>query len=72
MWTQMVPLFSIPPAVHWLIYTTISVECLKRTFRKVIKTRTLFPAEAAAHRVDFLAIRSDRAPRKDLRDIGQR
>lgn len=42
-----------------LIDTTNLIEGLNRAIRKVIKTRALFPAEAAAKKLTFLPIRND-------------
>ena len=67
-WAQVVPFFQFAPEIRKLIYTTNSIEGLNRAIRKVVKTRTLFPNEAAAKKLIFLAIRNytkdwKRAPR---------
>ncbi len=60
-WVQVVPFFRFPSEVRRLIYTTNSIEVLNRAICKVIKTRTLFPAKAAAKKLIFLAMRNDTA-----------
>lgn len=60
----MVPFFQFAPEIRKLIYTTNSIEGLNRAIRKVVKTRTLFPNEAAAKKLIFLAIRNYTQDRK--------
>jgi putative transposase len=57
-WDYVVPLFSVPPAIRKLIYTTNAVESLNRSLRKIIKTRASFPTDDAALKLLYLAIQN--------------
>lgn len=55
-WEHVIPLFSFPPEVRRMIYTTNAVESLNRSLRKIIKTRGSFPNDDAAMKLLYLAI----------------
>jgi putative transposase len=57
-WDYVTPLFSFPPAIRKMIYTTNAVESLNRSLRKIIKTRGSFPTDDAALKLLYLAIRN--------------
>jgi transposase-like protein len=55
-WDYVIPLFSFPPAIRRIMYTTNAIESLNRSLRKIIKTRGSFPNEEAAFKLLYLAI----------------
>ena len=57
-WEHVVPMFTFPPAIRKIIYTTNALESLHRSLRKIIKTRGSFPSDEAAAKLLFLAIRN--------------
>lgn len=56
-WEHAVPMFAFPPAVR-KVYSTISLGSLRRSLRKIIKTRSSFPSDEAVAKLLFLAIRN--------------
>jgi len=56
-WTELTTFYSFPPELKTIIYTTNSVEALHRQFRKVTKTRTIFPSDEALTKALYLAFR---------------
>jgi putative transposase len=57
-WQRIVPFFAFPPDIRRVIYTTIAVESLHMTLRKVTKNRGSFPHEEAAMKLLYLAIQN--------------
>ena len=55
-WDHVIPLFSFPPNIRRIMYTTNAIESLNRSLRKIIKTRGSFPNEEAALKLLYLAI----------------
>jgi putative transposase len=55
-WEHVIPLFSFPPDIRRIMYTTNAIESLNRSLRKIIKTRGSFPNEEAAMKLLYLAI----------------
>jgi len=53
--------FKYSPEIRRLINTTNVVESIHRQFRKVTKTKSLFPHDDALHKILYFAY-------KDLRD----
>ena len=44
-WEHVIPIFDYPMAIRRVIYTTNAIESLNRSFRKIIKTKAVFPDE---------------------------
>jgi putative transposase len=57
-WQHVIPLFSFPPKIRRMIYTTNAIESLNMKVRKIIKTRGHFPSDAAALKLIWLAVRN--------------
>lgn len=56
-WPYLSTFFDFPAELRKMIYTTNTIESLHRQFRKVTKTRTLFPNDQALSKILFLAYR---------------
>jgi transposase-like protein len=56
-WGNLSTYFEYPQEIRTIIYTTNAVEALHRQFRKVTKTRALFPNDDALKKLLFLAYR---------------
>ena len=57
-WHNLNTLFSYPPDIRKVIYTTNAIESLNSVIRKAIKKRKLFPTDDAAKKVIYLAIQN--------------
>lgn len=57
-WEQVIPLFSHPPEIRRLLYTTNAIESLHMQLRKILKTRGHFPSDEAATKLLYLALRN--------------
>jgi len=56
-WDNLKTFFKFPEEIKRLIYTTNAVESLHRQFRKVTKTKSVFPTDAALLKMLYLASR---------------
>lgn len=56
-WNELTTFYSFPPELKSVIYTTNAVEALHRQFRKVTKTKSVFPNDEALTKSLFLAFR---------------
>jgi putative transposase len=56
-WTRLSTYFKYPAEVRKIIYTTNAVEALHRQFRKVTKSKSLFPNDEALTKMLYLAYR---------------
>ncbi|MGE5316271.1 MAG: IS256 family transposase [Acidobacteriota bacterium] len=56
-WTNLSTYFKYPPEIRKIIYTTNAVEALHRQFRKVTKSKSLFPNDEALTKMLYLAYR---------------
>jgi hypothetical protein len=54
-WEAVIPFFAFGPDIRRAIYTTNSIEALKRQLRKTIKPKGHFPSDEAALKVICLA-----------------
>ncbi len=54
-WENLSTYFAYTPEIRKLIYTTNSVEALHRQFRKVTKSKSIFPNDKALEKMLFLA-----------------
>ena len=57
-WENIKTFFKFSEPIRKIIYTTNAVESLHRQFRKVTKTRAVFPCNESLNKLLFLAIRS--------------
>jgi len=57
-WHNLNTLFVYPEDIRKAIYTTNAIESLNSVTRKVIKKRKLFPTDASAKKVIYLAIQA--------------
>ena len=54
-WDILSTFFAYPPAIRKIIYTTNIIEGLHRQFRKVTKTKSVFPSDDSLRKVLYLA-----------------
>lgn len=54
-WDVLSPFFKFPDEVRKIIYTTNIVEGLHRQFRKVTKTKSVFPSDTSLEKMLYLA-----------------
>jgi putative transposase len=55
-WPNLITLFDYPDDIRKVIYTTNAIESLNSVIRKAINNRKLFPSDASALKVVYLAI----------------
>jgi transposase-like protein len=55
-WEYIIPFFDYPPDIRRVIYTTNAIESLNRSFRKVIKTKGVFPSQDSLLKLLYLAL----------------
>lgn len=56
-WDNLATFFKYPQEIRTVIYTTNAVEALHRQFRKVTKSRSIFPNDDALKKMLYLAYR---------------
>ncbi|QIB27073.1 IS256 family transposase [Caloranaerobacter azorensis] len=54
-WKVLSPFFKFPAEIRRIMYTTNIIESLHRQFRKVTKTKTIFPSDKALYKILYLA-----------------
>ncbi len=54
-WKHIIPFFKYPPELKKVIYTTNAVEAVHRQFRKITKTKSVFPHDASLLKLLYLA-----------------
>lgn len=52
----MIPFFAYPPEIRTVIYTTIAIESINASLRKVTRKRGAFPNPDSVPKVWYLAI----------------
>ena len=57
-WDAVSPIFKFSTTVRKVIYTTNAIEGLNRQFRKVTKTKTVFPNDDSLRKMLYLAIQN--------------
>ena len=57
-WPNLITLFDYPDDIRKVIYTTNAIESLNSVVRKAVNNRKLFPSDASATKVVFLAIQA--------------
>lgn len=55
-WVNIIPMFTFPPEIRKVMYTTNAIESLNMTLRKVTKNHRVFPNDEAVLKVIYLAI----------------
>ena len=56
-WENVIPLFAYPPPIRKVMYTTNAIESVNMTIRKAIRNRRIFPSDASAVKLVYLAVR---------------
>jgi len=56
-WTDIITLFDFPPPIRKAIYTTNAIESVNSVIRKFTRNRKIYPNEASALKLVFMAIR---------------
>lgn len=56
-WTDVITLFDFPPPIRKAIYTTNAIESVNSVIRKFTRNRKIYPNEASALKLVFMAIR---------------
>jgi len=54
-WDVISPFFKYPPEIRKIMYTTNIIEGLHRQFRKVTKTKSVFPSDGALEKMLYLS-----------------
>ena len=54
-WEVICPFFKFPLEIRKIVYTTNIIEGLHRQFRKVTKTKTVFPSDTSLEKMLYLA-----------------
>lgn len=57
-WDVLSPFYKYPNEVRKIIYTTNIIEGVNRQFRKVTKTKSVFPSDASLEKMLFLATKN--------------
>jgi len=55
-WPNLITFFDYPPEIRRILYTTNPMESVNRAFRKISKTRAVFPNDDAVFKLFFLAV----------------
>lgn len=55
-WTDIITLFDFPPSIRKAIYTTNAIESVNSVIRKFTKNRKIYPNEASALKLIYMAI----------------
>jgi len=54
-WDVLTPFFKFPEEIRKITYTTNIIEALHRQYRKVTKTKTMFPSDSSLEKMLYLA-----------------
>ena len=54
-WDDVCPFFQFPDEVRRIMYTTNIIEGLNRQYRKVTKTKSVFPSDSSLEKMLYLA-----------------
>lgn len=57
-WDNIVPFFDYPEEIRRVIYTTNAIESLNSSFRKISRSRNLFPTVESLYKLFYLAIQN--------------
>ncbi|EYE87138.1 transposase Mu, partial [Fervidicella metallireducens AeB] len=57
-WDVISPFFKFPDEIRKIMYTTNIIESLHRQFRKVTKTKTIFPTDLSLEKMLYLSVKN--------------
>lgn len=57
-WENIIPFFDYPQEIRKVIYTTNAIESLNSSFRKISRSRNLFPTTESLYKLFYLAIQN--------------
>ena len=57
-WDNIIPFFDYPEEIRRVIYTTNAIESLNSSFRKISRSRNLFPTVESLYKLFYLAIQN--------------
>ena len=57
-WDLLTSFFKFPPEIRKIIYTTNIIEGIHRQFRKVTKSKSVFPNDTALEKILYLATKN--------------
>ena len=57
-WEQVIPFFDYPEDIRKVIYTTNAIESLNSSFRKISKSRNLFPSVDSLFKLYYLSLKN--------------
>lgn len=57
-WDNIIPFFDYPEEIRRVIYTTNAIESLNSSFRKISRSRNLFPSTESLFKLFYLAIQN--------------
>jgi len=57
-WDVISPFFKFPKEIRKIMYTTNIIESLHRQFRKVTKTKTIFPTDLSLEKMLYLSVKN--------------
>lgn len=55
-WSGIIPLFTFPPEIRKVIYTTNIIESANRQIRKIIKNKGVFPNDNSIKKIIYLSL----------------
>lgn len=55
-WERVIPFFDYPEDIRKVIYTTNAIESLNSSFRKISRSRNLFPSTDSLYKLFYLAL----------------
>ena len=61
-WSRIAPMFSYPPEIRKVIYTTNAIESVNMSLRKLLKTKRVFPNDTSVLKILYLSL--DRITRR--------
>lgn len=57
-WDDLTTFMAYPPEIRRILYTTNPMESVNRSFRKISKTRSVFPSDESVHKLFYLAFKN--------------
>ena len=57
-WQRLIPFFDYPPEIRKVFYSTIAIESVNMSLRKLTKNRGSFPSDEALLKLFYLALRN--------------
>ena len=56
-WDHLITIFDYPDEIRKIFYTTNAIESLNSVIRKAIRNRKIFPSDASALKIVYLAVK---------------